>query len=385
MDLILVIIIFIILICVIKTREYFYAQTAWSGHGHNHNDVHTTTPTHFHKTLPIANPNFKYKDRKMICELLEEKKCIHYGCEWDGAVCRNPTEGINAICEHVNDANDYNSNKKEICNALDDCIWNDYSVELEHKKKALVKAQTDLDTVNTNLTLAKKELSEAEDELPKATNNADENEKLEKMDQAAEKVKQLEIAVREAEKAEREADAEFTSEQERVNTNAQCKLAPYCGSINDICTPTNFVCIKQLCGYKSSCKVDTSGSPWNEKCIAIHEAGATSADKELNLECDKYTNFQKCRELTDCTLDHTVTKQVCNTDRCKMSTHKISEISDKPVCRPKIHTCEDLTDEDTCESYPNIRYCRWETPDQNCVERIRNTDDTDITLPTYLT
>ena len=54
-----------------------------------------------------------------------------------------------------------------------------------------------------------------------------------------------------------------------------------------------------------------------------------------------------------------------------MSTHKISN---KSVCRPNIHTCEDLTDEDTCESYPNIRYCKWDTPNQNCVERIRNID-----------
>lgn len=278
MDLILVIIIFIILICVIKTREYFYNDPAvWNGHSHKHANDHHTPNNQTHITLPIADPTFKYEERKMICELLPHKtQCEHYGCEWDtdNSICRNPIKGNEKICTHVNDTVTYTEAQKSvICNTLDNCIWD--------------------------------------------------------------------------------------------NSTKDCKSYPYCSSVDTI---EEISKRKVICNLKTNCNIDE-----DDKCI-------DKADSEEL--CDKFTNTKKCRELTGCTLNNNDNNPSSCAPNCDIKLLTFLSIQNKnKMCVPKTQTCFDLTDEDTCESYPNIRYCRWDNP--KCVDRIKNTTPL-FTLPTSI-
>lgn len=118
MELIIVLLCFLIILCFLKIKENF-------DDANQHLHIHTDTDpnhhlnSHTHSTLPIAKPNFKYKERQMICEQIDNiDTCKYYGCKWDNKICRNP----DSVCDKINQSTE--TYKKNICEKLkDDCKW----------------------------------------------------------------------------------------------------------------------------------------------------------------------------------------------------------------------------------------------------------------------
>ena len=353
MDLILVILIFIILICVIKTREYFYAPTAWSGHGHKHaNDHHT--PTHSHKTLPIANPNFKYKDRQMICELLSHQtQCEHYGCEWDSTdICRNPIKGNEKICNHVNNGTYTEAQKSVICNELDNCIL-DPSDNI-CKSFPYCSSVDTIEDINKRKVICNLKTKCKIDKDDKCIDTAD-------SDDICNKFKNTKRC------------RELTNCTLKKNNNAECIKC-----INSESDPKQVITVWDINNSKCFTFKDSKDLADLKKKIITAKAPEINKNNYVLGAAigDWKTEIIGCGNMP--AINFNDNKPSGCGPNCDLKPLAALSIKNS-MCVPKIHTCSDLTNEDTCESYPNIRYCRWDN--HKCVDRIKNTKISSFTLP----
>lgn len=148
MELIIVLLCFLLILCFLKIKENFDTYNSHL-HIHTNKDPNHHLNSHTHPTLPIANPNFKFEERKMICEQIDNiDTCEYYGCKWDKnkKICRNP----DTVCDKIKTFSGTIKQRKGICDTLDNCKW--YEATSECSSDILCPEYKRADTNCTNYT-----------------------------------------------------------------------------------------------------------------------------------------------------------------------------------------------------------------------------------------